>query len=104
MHRTLQLIKSLGTKAGVSLNPGTPADTIDAVIGDVDLILCLSVNPGFGGQSFIPSALDKIQALRRTIAASGRSIDLEVAGGITAATAPTTIAPAAAVLIAGRPT
>src|SRR3546814_5749332 len=78
LHRTLQLIKSPGKKAGVSLNPGTPADTIDAVIGDVDLILCVSVNAGYGGQSFILSALDKIQALRRKLDDSGRSIDLEI--------------------------
>src|SRR3546814_3617890 len=104
MHRTLQLIKSLGKKAGVSLNPGTPADTIDAVIGDVDLILCMSVNPGFGGQSFIPSALDKIQALRRKIADSGRSIDMEVDGGINAETAPKAIAAGAAVLVHGSAT
>src|SRR3546814_7350878 len=88
----------------ISLNPGTPADTIDAVIGDVDLILCMSVNPGFGGQSFIPSALDKIQALRRKIDDSGRSIDLEVDGGINAETAPKAIAAGADVLVAGSAT
>src|SRR3546814_6535276 len=88
LHRTLQLIKGLGKKAGVSLNPATPADALDPVLNDVDLLLCMSVNPGFGGQSFIPGMLDKIADLRRKIDASGRAIDLEVDGGINAETAP----------------
>src|SRR3546814_12240713 len=75
LHRTLQLIKSLGKKAGVSLNPGTTDDTIDAVIGDVDLILCMSVHQGYGGQSLLPSAPDKIHALRPKNAATGHSIE-----------------------------
>ncbi|MGF1591783.1 MAG: ribulose-phosphate 3-epimerase [Kiloniellaceae bacterium] len=104
LHRTLQLIKSLGKKAGVSLNPATPADVVDPVLGDVDLILCMSVNPGFGGQSFIPSALAKIEALRRKIDDSGRSIDLEVDGGINPDTAPQAIAAGADVLVAGSAT
>ncbi|MEO3427923.1 ribulose-phosphate 3-epimerase [Pelagibius sp. CAU 1746] len=104
LHRTLQLIKSLGKKAGVSLNPGTPADAVDPVIGDVDLILCMSVNPGFGGQSFIPGSLAKIEALRRKIDDSGRDIDLEVDGGINAETAPQAIAAGADVLVAGSAT
>src|SRR5438270_457237 len=71
LHRTLQLIKSLGKKAGVALNPATPVAAIDQVLGDIDLVLVMSVDPGFGGQSFIPSALDKISALRKRIDASG---------------------------------
>jgi len=104
LHRTLQLIKSLGKKAGVSLNPGTSADVVDPVLGDVDLILCMSVNPGFGGQSFIPGSLAKIEALRRKIDASGRRIDLEVDGGINMETAPQAIAAGADVLVAGTAT
>ncbi len=101
LHRTLQLIKSFGKKAGISLNPATSADVVDPVLGDVDLILCMSVNPGFGGQSFIPSSLAKIEALRRKIDDSGRAIDLEVDGGINAETAPQAIAAGADVLVAG---
>src|ERR1700730_7206050 len=78
LHRTLQLIKSLSRKAGVSLNPATPVAAVEQVLGDVDLVLVMSVNPGFGGQTFIPAALDKIRATRRRIDASGRAIDLEV--------------------------
>ncbi len=101
LHRSLQLIKSLGRKAGVSLNPATPLSAIDHVLGDLDLILVMSVNPGFGGQSFIPSAYDKIRALRRRIDALGRPIDLEVDGGINAETAGLAIAAGADVLVAG---
>src|SRR5262249_42761771 len=82
LHRTIQLIKSLGKKAGVSLNPATPTESVDHILGDVDLVLVMSVNPGFGGQSFIASQLDKLRTLRRRIDASGRNIDLEVDGGI----------------------
>lgn len=101
LHRTLQLIKSLGKKAGVSLNPGTPVETVDPIIDDVDLILVMSVNPGFGGQSFIPSQLAKIQALRQRIDTSGRPIELEVDGGINVETARAAIAAGADVLVAG---
>ena len=101
LHRTLQLIKSKGVKAGVSLNPATPVEAVVPVIGDVDLILVMSVNPGFGGQGFIPSQIDKIARLRRLIDESGRDIDLEVDGGITAETAPAAIAAGADVLVAG---
>ncbi len=104
LHRTVQIIKGLGKKAGVSLNPATPADMIDTVIDDIDLVLCMSVNPGFGGQSFIPSALDKLRVLRRKIDASGRSIDLEVDGGINMETAPQAAAAGADVLVAGTAT
>jgi ribulose-phosphate 3-epimerase len=104
LHRTLQLIKSLGKKAGVSLNPATPVDLVDYVLGDVDLILVMTVNPGFGGQSFIASQIDKIKALRKRIDASGRAIDLEVDGGINADTAAKAIAAGADVLVAGTAT
>src|SRR5690606_19709489 len=83
LHRSLQLIKSLGKKAGVSLNPSTPVEAVDYVMDDVDLILVMTVNPGFGGQSFIPSQLDKIRRLRERIDRSGRDIMLEVDGGVT---------------------
>lgn len=101
LHRTLQTIKALGKRAGVVLNPATPIAVLDHVMDMVDLILVMSVNPGFGGQKFIESQLDKIAALRRRIDASGRAIDLEVDGGIDTATAPRAIAAGANVLVAG---
>jgi ribulose-phosphate 3-epimerase len=101
LHRTLQAIRALGKKAGVSLNPGTPPEAVDYVIGDVDLILVMTVNPGFGGQSFIASQLDKIRAVRERIDKSGRRIDLEVDGGINAETARQAVAAGADVLVAG---
>jgi ribulose-phosphate 3-epimerase len=82
LHRTVQLIHSLGKKAGVSLNPATPMDTLDVIIDDLDLVLVMSVNPGFGGQAFIPSALDKIHALRTVIDRRGLDVELEVDGGV----------------------
>ena len=101
LHRSLQLIKSLGGKAGVSLNPGTPAAAIDDVLDEVDLILVMTVNPGFGGQSFIEGQLDKVRQLRAAIDAAGRPIDLEVDGGINPATARLAVAAGADVLVAG---
>lgn len=101
LHRSLQMIKGLGKKAGLALNPATPLDVVDHVIGDIDLILCMSVNPGFGGQSFIPGTLDKLKELRRKIDASGRQIDLEVDGGINPQTAPEAAAAGADLLVAG---
>ncbi len=103
-HRTLQLIKSLGKRAGVALNPGTPVEMVDYLLGDVDLVLVMTVNPGFGGQSFIAQQLEKISALRRRIDASGRRIDLEVDGGINDETARAVIAAGADVLVAGSAT
>ena len=82
LHRTIQRIKALGKKAGVSLNPSTPAKMLDYVLEEIDLVLVMSVNPGFGGQSFIPAALRKVEKLRKIIDASGRDIRLEVDGGI----------------------
>ncbi len=101
VHRTLQLIRSLGKKPGVVLNPGTPIDAIDNLIDLVDLVLIMSVNPGFGGQSFIESQLTKIEAAAKRIAKSGRDILLEVDGGITPHTARQAIAAGANVLVAG---
>jgi ribulose-phosphate 3-epimerase len=103
-HRTIQLIKSLGKKAGISLNPATPVEAVDYLLNDLDLILVMSVNPGFGGQSFIRSQLDKIRALRRRIDESGRQIDLEVDGGINFDTAAAAIEAGADVLVAGTAT
>jgi ribulose-phosphate 3-epimerase len=101
LHRTIQLVKSLGKKAGVSINPATPVEAVDQVLGDIDLVLVMSVNPGFGGQSFIRSQLDKIRALRQRIDGAGRDIDLEVDGGINLDTAREAIAAGADVLVAG---
>jgi ribulose-phosphate 3-epimerase len=103
-HRTIQLIKSLGKKAGLSLNPATPVEAVDYLLDDLDLILVMSVNPGFGGQSFIRSQLDKIRALRRRIDESGRQIDLEIDGGINFETASAAIEAGADVLVAGTAT
>jgi ribulose-phosphate 3-epimerase len=105
IHRTLQHIRKLGKKAGVVLNPGTPIDAIDNLMDLVDLILIMSVNPGFGGQTFIESQLTKIEAARQRIdrqeKISGRPIALQVDGGITPETAPRAIAAGATVLVAG---
>ena len=84
VHRTIQLIKSHGCQAGLVLNPATPVDVLDWVLDELDLVLLMSVNPGFGGQSFIPSTLEKLRAVRQKIDASGRSIRLEVDGGVKA--------------------
>ena len=101
LHRTLQAIKAAGKRAGVVLNPATPVAAIGHVLDDVDLILVMTVNPGFGGQAFIASQLGKIRELRALIDASGRDIDLEVDGGITAETAPLAVAAGADALVAG---
>ena len=101
LHRTLQSIRSAGAKPGVALNPATPASVVEPVIDDVDLILVMSVNPGFGGQSFIDSQLRKIEAVRAMIDKSGRDIMLEVDGGVDPHTAPKVIAAGANVLVAG---
>ena len=101
IHRTLQLIRSFGKRPGVVLNPGTPIEAIDNVLDLVDLVLIMSVNPGFGGQSFITSQLKKIEAAANRIAKSGRHIDLEVDGGITPETAKMAISAGANVLVAG---
>lgn len=82
LHRTVQLIKSLGKKAGVSINPATPVSTLDVILEEIDLVLVMSVNPGFGGQSFIESCLPKIESLRRLIDQRGLQVELEVDGGV----------------------
>jgi ribulose-phosphate 3-epimerase len=104
LHRTIQRIKALGKKAGVSLNPATPAKMLDYVLEDVDLVLVMSVNPGFGGQSFISSQLRKIEAIRKSIDKLGKPIDLEVDGGIDANTCRQAIEAGADVLVAGTAT
>jgi ribulose-phosphate 3-epimerase len=108
LHRSLQTIRGLGKKAGVVLNPATPVNVIDNVMDMVDLILVMTVNPGFGGQAFIESQLDKISKLRTRIdshvAAGGQAIDLEVDGGVDQNTAPQAIAAGANVLVAGTAT
>lgn len=103
-HRSLQLIKSLGKKAGISLNPGTPVSVLDHVMDLVDLILVMSVNPGFGGQKFIISQLEKIKQIRQKIDRSGRNIDLQVDGGITQKTASWVVEAGADLLVAGTAT
>jgi ribulose-phosphate 3-epimerase len=104
IHRSLQRIKSLGKQAGVVLNPGTPAKMLEYLIDEVDLILVMSVNPGFGGQSFIESQLRKIEAIRKMIDKTGKDIALQVDGGIDQGTAPRAIAAGANVLVAGTAT
>jgi len=99
VHRSLQAIRTLGKKAGVTMNPGTPADTVAPVIDLVDLILVMSVNPGFGGQKFIPASIDKLRALRTL--AGGRPIDIEIDGGITPETAVDVVRAGANALVAG---
>jgi ribulose-phosphate 3-epimerase len=101
LHRTLQHIKSLGKKAGVSLNPATPAKMLDYVLEEIDLVLVMSVNPGFGGQKFITSQLKKVEAIANRIAKENLDVQLEVDGGIDAATAPQAVSAGATVLVAG---
>jgi len=101
LHRTLQRIKALGKKAGVSLNPATPAKALDYVLEDIDLVLVMSVNPGFGGQKFIAGQLRKIEAIARRIAKENLSVEIEVDGGIDADTARSAIDAGATVLVAG---
>ena len=104
LHRSLQTIRGLGCRAGVSLNPATPVESVAHVLDMVDMILVMTVNPGFGGQSFLTSQLPKIARLRDWISQTGRNIDLEVDGGITTDTAPDAIAAGANVLVAGTAT
>jgi len=104
VHRTLQAIRALGKKAGVVLNPGTPVEVLDNLMDLIDLILVMSVNPGFGGQSFIHSQLDKVRAIRGMIERSGRDIHLEVDGGVNPETAKLCVDAGADVLVAGSAT
>jgi len=101
LHRTLQLIKSLGKQAGVSLNPATPVETLDVILDELDLVLVMSVNPGFGGQAFIPSALDKIRALRQRITQRGLATELQVDGGVKIDNIREVVGAGADVLVAG---
>jgi ribulose-phosphate 3-epimerase len=101
VHRTIQRIKAAGLKAGAALNPGTPASVIGPIIDDLDLVLVMSVNPGFGGQSFISSQLRKIETVRQMIDKTGREIYLEVDGGVNAEMAPQVVAAGANMLVAG---
>ena len=103
-HRTVQTIHALGKQAGLVLNPATPLDILDYLLEDLDLVLVMSVNPGFGGQSFIDSQLRKIEAIRTRITATGKDIRLEVDGGIDLETAPKAIAAGADTLVAGTAT
>jgi len=103
-HRSLRHIRSLGKRAGVVLTPQTPAKALDYLLEEVDLVLVMSVNPGFGGQSFIPSALRKIEAIRKMIDKQGLDVDLEVDGGIDRETAPQVISAGADALVAGTAT
>jgi ribulose-phosphate 3-epimerase len=101
LHRTIQHIKGLGKKAGVSLNPATPVDALDYVLDDIDLVLVMSVNPGFGGQKFIDSQLAKIERIGETIVQRGLNVQLEVDGGIDPETARQAVGAGATVLVAG---
>ena len=102
LHRVVQQIKGLGVKAGVSLNPATPLGSLEEILGDVDLVLVMTVNPGFGGQEFIAGMLSKIRRLRRMLDERGLKCELEVDGGINAETAPEVVAAGANVLVAGQ--
>ena len=101
IHRSIQYIRSLGKKAGVSLNPGTPAKMLDYLIEDVDLVLIMSVNPGFGGQKFITSQLKKIESVAQMVAKRGLDVQIEVDGGVDVVTAPQAISAGATALVAG---
>jgi ribulose-phosphate 3-epimerase len=104
VHRTVQRIKALGKKAGVSLNPATPAKMLDYILEDIDLVLVMSVNPGFGGQKFISSQLRKIEAIAKRIARENLDVLIEVDGGIDPETAPLALSAGANVLVAGSAT
>lgn len=101
IHRAVQQIRELGKRAGVTLNPGTPLEAVLPVLGDVDLVLVMSVNPGFGGQKFIPQSLERIRTLRRWLDELGSPAELEVDGGITPANAKAVVEAGATVLVAG---
>ena len=101
LHRTIQRIKALGKKAGVSLNPGTPAKTLDYVLEEIDLVLVMSVNPGFGGQKFIPSQLRKIEAIAKQVQMKGLDVIIEVDGGVDAGNCQSVIDAGATAIVAG---
>jgi ribulose-phosphate 3-epimerase len=101
VHRTVQQIRTLGAKAGISLNPGTPVSALDAVLGDIDQVMVMAVNPGWGGQKFIPSALDKVRQLRSEIERRELKVNIEVDGGVNLETGPQCVLAGADVLVAG---
>ncbi len=101
LHRTIQNIRELGAKAGVALNPATPLSTLEEILRDLDVVLVMSVNPGFGGQSYIPGSTDKIRRLRRMLDEAGSQAELEVDGGVKAHNAAEIVAAGASVLVAG---
>lgn len=102
LHRTLQQIKELGMKAGVAVNPHTPVELLKPILKDIDLVCLMSVNPGFGGQQFIPATLEKIKELRQLIASTGSKVLIEIDGGVTLDNAPSIIEAGADVLVAGN--
>jgi ribulose-phosphate 3-epimerase len=102
LHRTLHYIKALGVKAGVAVNPSTPVSALEEIAGDVDFVLVMSVNPGFGGQTFIPRSPSKVQAVRKLLDASGNDATIEVDGGVDLTTAATVVAAGARILVAGN--
>jgi ribulose-phosphate 3-epimerase len=102
LHRNIQQIKSLGMKAGVAINPHTSVESLKDVLADIDLVCLMAVNPGFGGQKFIPQTLEKIKALRRMIDERGLKVHIEIDGGVTLENAPSIIAAGADVLVAGN--
>jgi ribulose-phosphate 3-epimerase len=102
LHRTIQLIKSLGVKAGVALNPATPVTALEQIAGDVDYVLVMTVNPGFGGQTFIPRSPSKVRAVRELLRREGSTAPIEVDGGIDVRTAPVIVAAGADILVAGN--
>lgn len=101
LHRTIQMIKSFGVKAGVVLNPATPVETIQHIIGDIDMVLLMSVNPGFGGQAFIPEVLPKIRKVKQMVDQKGLMVDIEIDGGVNSETAKLCMEAGADVLVAG---
>jgi ribulose-phosphate 3-epimerase len=102
LHRTIQLIKSLGAKAGVALNPATPVVMLEEIAGDVDYVLVMTVNPGFGGQTFIPRSESKVRTVRDLLRRTGSTAPIEVDGGIDTSTAPRVVAAGADILVAGQ--
>ena len=102
LHRTLHFIKSLGAKAGAVLNPSTPATMLQDVATEVDFVLVMSVNPGFGGQAFIPNSIEKVRRVRDVLAAAGSTAPIEIDGGIDQTTAPEVVAAGASILVAGH--
>jgi len=102
LHRTLQHIKSLGAQAGVAINPSTPVGALEEVTGDVDFVLVMSVNPGFGGQTFIPRSESKVRAVRALLDKAGSAAPIEIDGGIDPGTAPAVVAAGADILVAGQ--